>query len=142
MIVLDTNLLIYAHRSATAEHEGAKRAILRACEAGACGISLPSITEFWSIVTHPKSLGRPSTGQEASAFIDVLVNQGGVKILMPGLDFSKRLMQLAADLKIGGVRIFDLQIALIAFENGAVEIWSHDRNFICPPGLRLIDPLE
>ena len=53
-----------------------------------------------------------------------------------------RLVQMAAELGIAGARIFDLQIALTGFDNGATEIWSHDRGFIAFPGLRTHDPLE
>jgi len=45
------------------------------------------------------------------------------------------------NLGIHGARIFDLQIALIALENGATEIWTHDRNFLKIPGLKIHDPL-
>jgi len=48
---------------------------------------------------------------------------------------------MAADLQVAGSRIYDLQIALIAFENGATEIWTHDRNFTRIPGLHVHDPL-
>jgi len=43
---------------------------------------------------------------------------------------------------VQGPRIFDLQIALTAFENGATEIWTHDRNFLSLPGLRVRDPFS
>ena len=52
------------------------------------------------------------------------------------------LCQLALDLGVSGPRIFDLQIGLIAFENGATEIWTHDNKFIRIPGLRLHDPFS
>jgi hypothetical protein len=32
-------------------------------------------------------------------------------------------------------RIFDLQIALCAFESGARELWSYDARFVTVPGL-------
>jgi hypothetical protein len=142
MIALDTNLLIYAHRAATAEHRAAQRAIEEACGAsGGCGIAATSVAEFWAIVTHPAAAGRPSTSAEASGFLRALVDDGGLQVWTPGMGFGERLWQLAADLGVTGVRIFDLQIALTAFENGAREIWTHDRAFISLPGLRLQDPL-
>ena len=49
--------------------------------------------------------------------------------------------QLAAHLRIGGNRVFDLQIALCAFEGGARELWSHDARFVTVPGLRLVHAL-
>ena len=142
MIGVDTNLLIYAHRAALPEHRAARRAIERASrDAGGWGFALPCVAEFWSVVTHPASLGRPSTGEQARAFLRALVTNGGAKLWMPGEEFSSRLTQLAADLGLQGPRIFDLQIALTAFDNGATEIWTHDRNFASFPGLPVHDPL-
>jgi predicted nucleic acid-binding protein len=51
------------------------------------------------------------------------------------------LLQTAAELGVSGPRIFDLQIALTAFEGGATELWTHDGSFITVPGLRVFDPL-
>ena len=143
MIALDTNLLVYAHRAATPENRPAQRAIQTACESrGGCGIALPSLSEFWAVVTHPSASGRPSTPAEASAFIASLVDTGGLRIWTPGAGFAQRLTQLATDLDVISVRIFDLQIALTAFENGASQIWTHDANFVRFPGLRVHDPLQ
>lgn len=51
MIVIDTNILVYAHRSTTPEHESAKRALERAAAApDGWGITLTNLMEFWSIV--------------------------------------------------------------------------------------------
>lgn len=60
---------------------------------------------------------------------------------MPREAFWTRLLQMAAELDVRGPRIFDLQIALTAFDNGATEIWTHDRDFVAFPGLRVHDPL-
>ena len=142
MIAIDTNILIYAHRKKTKEHEAAKRAIeLAVQDARGWGISLPSIVEFMSIVTHPTASGRPSSVQEAREFLSVLQEQAAMQIWSPQEGFLSRLTQLAIDLDVNGVRFFDLQIALVAFENGATEIWSHDRNFLKLPGLKVRDPL-
>jgi predicted nucleic acid-binding protein len=42
---------------------------------------------------------------------------------------------------IRGPRIFDLQIGMIALENGARELWTHDAGFVAVPGLKVRDPL-
>lgn len=142
MIAIDTNLLVYAHRSRTPEHARARRAIERAAadDAG-WGIAAPSLTEFWAIATHPASLGRPSTAAQASAFVAALVT-AGAQIWLPGSGFGGRLLQMATDLAVVGARVFDLQIALTAFEGGATDLWTHDANFVRIPGLRLHDPLR
>lgn len=142
MIAIDTNLLVYAHRAATPQHQAARRALEQAVDdARGWGFTLASLTEFWSVVTHPSAAGRPSTATEASSYLDALVQEGSAQIWQPGVAFAGRLQALATELDVQGNRIFDLQIALTAFDHGAIELWSHDRNFITFPGIRLHDPL-
>ncbi|NBX30362.1 PIN domain-containing protein [bacterium] len=142
MIAIDTNLLVYAHRSATAEHRAARKAIEAALNtAGGCGITLPSIAEFYSVVTHPAASGRPSSAGAAADFLASL-REAGVEELAPGSAFAVRLVRMAADLGVNGARIFDLQIGLCALDGGATELWSHDGGFVKIPGLSLRDPLK
>lgn len=142
MIAVDTNLLVYAHRAVTKEHVPARRAIERAAgDPRGWGIALPSVAGFWSVVTDPAASGRPSRPAEAAAFLRALVRDGGAGIwsLLPG--FADRLSAHAERAGLAGTRIFDLQIALIAAEAGATEIWSHDRRFRSVPGLAVYDPI-
>lgn len=141
MIALDSNLLIYAHRSDTPEHDSARRAIERAANSGrGWGSPLPCLAELWAVVTHPHAVGGPSSGSRASGFIAALV-AAGCRIWSPGEGFWPRLAELATERGISGPRIFDLQIGLIAADHGAHEIWTHDRHFAAPPGLKRVDPL-
>lgn len=142
MIALDTSLLVYAHRAGAPEHRAAQRAIERACtEPGGCGVALATVTEFWSLVTHPALSSRPSRPAEASAFLERLVEGGELQVWSPGAGFAERLVQLAVELDVRGARVFDLQIALTALEQGARQIWTHDQGFKPVPGLRVVDPL-
>ena len=142
MIAVDTNLLVYAHRSAVDEHEAARRAITRARKFPAgWGFSLPVVGEFWSVVTHRAARGRPSSPDEACRFIASL-EAAGAEIWMPGAGFAARLARMAADLSVAGPRVFDLQIALTAFEGGATQLWTADRRFVSVPGLRVVQPFE
>lgn len=142
MIAVDTNLLIYAHRSLMPEHRLARATLAHLAGVGSgWGIALPSIVEFWSVATHPAAAGKPSSVEEARAFIGRLLTDAGAQLLLPGPGFASRLISAAAQLEITGPRVFDLQIALIALEHGATEIWTHDRNFVSVPGLPVRDPL-
>jgi len=143
MIAVDTNLLIYAHREAVPQHDAARGAIEHAAATGrGWGIALASVAEFWSVVTHPESIGGPSSGEVAMEFIEALVATGGCQVWYPQPGFREHLTRMGADLGIQGARIYDLQIGLTALENGAVEVWTHDRGFIAVPGLALHDPLD
>ena len=50
-------------------------------------------------------------------------------------------MDLVARMGVVGPRGFELQIAMTALDHIAAQVWSHDRRFVTPPGLRLFDPL-
>lgn len=141
MIAVDTNLLVYAHRELAPQHRGSRRAIERAATRGRWGFAVASLTEFWAVVTHPSSEGRPSTPAEAGDYVQALV-AGGAEIWEPHAGFGSRLAQLAIDLAVSGPRVFDLQIALTAFESGATDLWTADVRFVKLPGLRLHNPLS
>src|SRR5262245_17889766 len=121
MIAIDTNLLVYAHRSGVPQHRSARRALERAANDDAgWGIALACLAEFWVVATHPASAGRPSSPDEAKAFLESLV-RGGAHIWQPRPDFADRLLAVAAERKVRGSRIFDVQIGLTAVDNGADE---------------------
>jgi toxin-antitoxin system PIN domain toxin len=142
MIAIDTNILIYAHRAGVAKHQKAQQALQKACDEGrGWGVSAATVAEFWSIVTHPTARGRPSKPTEAAAFLSALTESGDMQVWAPGAGFAQRLAQLASDLDITGSRVFDLQNALTATDNGANELWTHDPGFVRIPGLRIFDPL-
>ena len=140
MIAIDTNLLLYAHRSRVPQHRAARRAIERAAAQGPWGFAVASLAEFWAVATHPSSEGRPSMPPEAAAYLEALA-VAGAQVWEPGRGFGARLAQLAVDLDVAGPRVFDLQIALTAFDNGATELWTADARFVKLPGLRLFNPL-
>ena len=142
MIAIDTNLLVYAHRAMLPEHAHAKQAIeAAAAHRTGWGISYPCIAEFWMVVTHHSTAGAASRPSQAAAFLAELFRAGAV-VFYPGAGFAERFAGVAAKRGIQGARIFDLQIAEIAREGGATEIWTHDRAFVSVSGLKVRDPLR
>lgn len=141
MICIDTNLLVYAHRAGLPEHAAARRALEQASRAGGWGITLASVVEFWSVVTHPASRGGASTATQARGFLRGLID-GGCRLWLPREGLAERLLDAAREDRVLGPRIFDLQIALTALDNGASELWTHDRHFVAVPGLSLRHPLR
>lgn len=89
MIAVDTNLLVYAHRAGLAEHQAARRALEGAANGDVgWGITLASVTEFWSVVTHRAFAGRPSTAREAAGLLDALRQAGAREIWTHDADFA------------------------------------------------------
>jgi predicted nucleic acid-binding protein len=143
VIAVDTNLLVYAHRAGCPEHEAAQRAIEAAAnDSYGWGIPSPCLFEFWSVVTHPSSIGGGTAPATARHFIDALIETAGASILPPPPSVAPRSLQIAEQLDIRGPRIFDLQIGLVALDAGVTEIWTHDAGFVGLPGLTIRDPLE
>lgn len=141
MIGLDTNLLVYAHRSRVVEHAGAKRAIERARKhPRGCGIPVPCLTEFWAVVTHGGPADHPSSADQAAAFLRSL-REAGIDVWLPTAGFEERMVDAAASLGATGSRVFDVQIGVIARDHGATQMWTHDAGFLACPGLRRVDPL-
>ena len=97
--------------------------------------------EFWSVVTHP-AIRSATAAKDAARFLRDLEQQAGITTWVPEFGFSERLAKLAVQLGARGPAIFDLQIGLTAYESGVEEIWTHDPQFIAPPGLQLVDPLN
>ena len=127
MIAVDTNLLLYAHRAGCPEHQAARHAIEDAAnDANGWGIPFACVFEFWSVVTHPSSIGGGSSPTPARGFIEALIETAGAIILPPPTGLAARCLQIAEQLDVRGPRIFDLQIGLATLDAGATEIWTHD----------------
>jgi hypothetical protein len=142
MIAIDTNLLVYAHRRQTPLSARARKKLGEASRCnGGWGISFPVLAEFYRVVTHPGLAGETSTPQHAVGFVRELLI-ADLAVWKPEGDFESRLLEGAGSRNITGTKIFDLQIALIALENGAHEIWTHDHDFVRLPGLKVIDPFR
>jgi predicted nucleic acid-binding protein len=140
LIALDTNLLVYAHRTEAPEHRAATAAMEQAAR-GPWGLPFPVVAEFWTVVTSRAAGPRPASPKEAGAFLDDLWS-AGARPLLPSLQLAIEVGQWARKLEVRGPRIFDLQIGLIALENGARELWTHDAGFVAVPGLKVRDPLR
>lgn len=141
MIAIDTNLLVYAHRRDVPEHARARAALERARQdSSGWGVPFPVLVEFWSVVTGHAAAPRPTPPAQAAAFISDL-GRAGAHVWQGDSGVSERLTAMAKELGVRGARIFDLHIALIARDNGARILWTHDSHFLSLPGLALHDPL-
>ena len=70
------------------------------------------------------------------------MRDAGCHIWMPLPGSAERILHLATSMDLRGPRIFDLQIAAVAREHGATEIWTHDAGFVALPGLKVVDPIS
>lgn len=141
MIGLDTNLLVYAHRSDAPQHERAQVSMRPAVEGdlGPVGIPWPCIHEFLAVVTRPL-WSEPMPIAAALESLRRVLAGPAVEALAETTDHLEILAQLCPP-EIAGGRVHDARIAAICLGHGVRELWSTDRDFGAFPRLRVRNPL-
>jgi hypothetical protein len=142
VIAVDTNLLVYAHRTDAAFHQPA-RATLEALAVGrsAWAIPWPCVHEFISVVTHPRIFKTPTPVEHALSQMQALVDLPQVVMLSEGDGYLDRLSAVASPARTQGGAIHDARIAALCLYHGVTELWSADRDFTRFPELAVRNPL-
>jgi len=142
MIAVDTNLLVYAHRKDAEFHPAASAAITTlAVGTAAWAIAWPCVTEFFSIVTHPRIYAPPSTTARAIDQLDAWFESPTLHLLAEGDDPWPRLRELLSQGRVTGPLAHDARVAALCLAHGVSELWTADRDFGRFPALKLRNPL-
>lgn len=130
MIAVDTNILVYAHRSETDLHAPATTALVTLAE-GVVPWGLPvfCITEFLRVVTHRRVFSPPSTVSQALGFVDDVIASPVCRVVRPGPEFVRVLTETARAADARGNLMFDAQIAALCREHGIASVLTNDRDF-------------
>ncbi len=142
MIAIDTNILVYAHRSDGQWHEPAAAVVQQLAEgAPAWAIPWPCLHEFLAIATHPRVFDPPSTPTQAIEQVDAWIASPSLVLLVEGVDHWRQLLDLLRAGRVRGPMVHDARIAAICMENGVSEFLTSDRDFSRFPRLRTRNPL-
>lgn len=141
MILVDANLLIYAHASSLPEHAAA-RAWLddRLNGSSKVGLPWPSLLAFLRLVTNPRVFERPEPLATAWRQVEAWLACGTVWIPQPTDRHAELLGTLLAAPGTHGNRVPDAHLATLALEHGLV-LCSTDGDFARFPALRWENPL-
>jgi hypothetical protein len=141
VIVVDINLLLYAHNAATPLHEPARRWWETTLN-GEQLVGLPwvSVLGFVRLVTHPRILVTPLSPLHALERVEEWFELDTVRVLEPGPRHLAILRRLFAATGVGGELTTDTHLAAIAIEHQC-ELCSNDSDFSRFPGLRWVNPL-
>ena len=142
LILLDVNVLVYAHRR-DAERHAEYRAWLEGMLAAEqpYGISELVLSGVVRIVTHPKVFVQPTPLAEAIAFCDTLRSQPNATLLAPGPGHWQIFARLCTQAGARGNLVPDAYLAALAIETGSEWITT-DGDYRRFPGLRVRHPLE
>ncbi len=142
MIVVDTNLLVFAYDTTAASHRDARRwweSMLSSNEP--IGVPWVVVLAFSRLLTHPTICERPVTTAVVRDIVASWLDLGHVRLLVPTEETTHRFFSLLEAAGLGGNLSTDAMIAAHAIEHGGI-VHSNDRDFGRFSGLRWKNPLE
>ena len=141
MILIDTNIWLYACLSDTPHHPPC-RTWLEDVLSGEERIALPwqVAISVLRISTQPKLLSRPLTMEQALQLVQGWLSHPLVEVLTPGERHWTILQQLLLQVGVAGNLSNDAHLAALALEHEC-SLCSADADFRRFPGLRWINPL-
>lgn len=142
MIAVDTNLLVYAHRTEVEWHERASACLRELAEGRSpWAIPWPCVHEFLAIATHPRIWDPPTPIPAALDQVDAWLESPSLTLLSEGPDHWDELRALIEPGRIAGPRVHDARIAALCLAHGVRELWTADRDFSRVPALATTNPL-
>ena len=141
MILVDTNILIYAHLLVFPQHESA-RTWLDGQLSGTSAVGLPwaSVLGFLRVVSNPRAFARPATVAQAWSQVSAWLACDPVWMPAPTERHADVLGQLLAAPGVHGNLVPDAHLAALAIEHG-LTLCSTDSDFARFPGLRWLNPI-
>lgn len=140
MIVVDANLLIYAHDATDLRHPVVGPWFERLMSgADDVGLSLLAILAFIRISTDHRVFEQAPTPAAAIAIVEAWLARPNVRLLEPTRRHWATLTDLAVRGQARGPQLMDAHLAALTIEHGAV-LATADRGFARYPGLRTVDP--
>ena len=142
MILIDTNLLIYAVNSDAPRHDVARK-WLEDTLSGTTVVGLPWICmlAFVRVTTRSGILAHPLSVDRAVGYVDSWLDQPIVEPVRPREGHWPVLRNLLRLSGSAGNLTSDAHIAALAIERGAV-IYSADYDFNRFPGVEHVNPLD
>ena len=141
MILVDANLLLYAHVSAFEQHKAA-RGWLDSQLNGTTRVGLPwpSLLAFLRIVTNPRVFQRPEPVHTAWEQVQEWLSCDVVWVPEPTERHATLLGKMLQASGVHGNLVPDAHLAALALEHG-LTVCSTDGDFARFPGVRWVNPL-
>ncbi len=141
MILLDANLLIYAHDATSPSHPAARARLERTLsEEPDVRLGVVTVLAFVRIATDPRMFERPMDMSQAIGIVAGILGRPNVSLTSPGDRHWKLLADLALAGQARGAMLMDAHVAALTLEHGA-SLATTDRDFRRFPGVRTLDPL-
>lgn len=140
LFVPDVNVLVYAFRTDSPEHDVYAEWLNNTLRVGRIGVADTILSGFVRIVTHPRIYSEPTPQSAALEFVRHLIAASTSDWLRQGAAAWDRFDALATDdPAVRGNLIPDAHIAALCLTNGA-RLATRDRGFARFPRLKWFDP--
>lgn len=141
MILVDANILLYAHFSNYDEHDRVRH-WLDVQLGGATRVGLPweSLLAFVRIATNPRVYSRPQTVAGAWSQARAWIESGSSWIPQPTEQHASVLSEMTSMSGMSSKLVMDAHLAAVAIEHG-LTLCSSDGDFARFPKLRWFNPL-
>lgn len=140
-VLVDTNVLIYAHDESSFYYKKAKEFLEKNLPGQNLAISTQNIIEYFSLVTNSKRFSTPISPKAVQERIEKWLETGFFKIISPSVTTMVTLLRILKDSSIKGPDIFDAYLAATAIDNDIDTIYTMDDKIFKKFGLKVIDPL-
>lgn len=142
MILVDANLLVYAHVAALPQHDTARAWLDERLNGTApVGLPWPSLLSFIRLISNPRVFERPATVMDAWRQVEAWLDCPSVWIPLP-MDRHRELLGLLLARTAGRANLVpDAHLAALAIEHGLI-LCSTDGDFARFPELRWENPLQ
>lgn len=141
MLLLDSNVLVYAHWTGAPRHAEHRRWFERLLTSSEpVGISEWVLASFLRIVTHPRVFDPPTSMERALEFVTAVRESPNTVLVAPGDGHWEIFIRLCRDAGVRGNHVPDAFLAALAIESGS-EWVTTDRGFARFPGLKWRTPL-
>jgi len=142
MILIDVNVLVYAHRRDARDHAGYRRWLESVlASTGAYGLSDLVLSGFLRVVTHPRIFRDPTPLDSAIGFVEELRDRPNCTSVTPGARHWGIFTVLCREAGCRGNLVADAYHAALAIESGSEWITT-DRDYGRFSGLRWRHPLS
>lgn len=142
MVLIDVNVLVYAHRKDAPGHPEFRvwlEGIVNGDEA--YGMAELVLSGFVRVVTHPRIFTPPSPLSKALAFTEEVRSQPNCVPTSPGERHWEIFTRVCRTAAAKGNLVADAYLAALAIESGCEWITT-DRDYSRFPGLRWRHPLD
>jgi len=142
VLLMDVNVLVYAHRLDAQDHSRYREWLESVMNGeGAYGMAELVLSGFLRVVTHPRVFQQPSPLPAALAFADEVRARPNCVVVGPGERHWDIFSRLCRESSAKGNLVADAYLAAMAIESGSEWITT-DRDYARFPQLRWRHPLN